>query len=433
MSDYLTKFKSRLEAAGIQYKEKTYEGIETYTQLIFEIPSGRETHECTTSIDEEILQEILECQFDKFKFLKGYEAIWSKELSIIEAEINSTIGPPGRFFFDRLNKIINKRVESEEEDKEYEITSIDLPGTEEMHFSIGYCSDEFSFLSRSRERGPRSRNLKRITFKIGNIKSQTHDTAKELLEKIANSIFFQIDLAFELTINLQSQREGFHERRKKISRKQMFVDSSTMITEPKYEYDLEPISLYWYAKESLGMPIFQYLAFYQTIEFYFPIYSSFEAKQKIQSIIKDPRFNANRDSDISKIISTIKISSGGKSFGSEKEQLRATLASCTDNNELSSFFKLDEVRFNFYSENKGKNISKSKISVKSDAADLITEVSERIYAIRCRIVHTKATEGDFEVLLPYSSEVKELNYDLELIEFIARKVLINSSRPIRLQ
>ena len=35
-----------------------------------------------------------------------------------------------------------------------------------------------------------------------------------------------------------------------------------------------------------------------------------------------------------------------------------------------------------------------------------------------------------DVLLPYSTEVNNLNFDIELIEFISRKVLITSSRPL---
>src|SRR5690606_9786210 len=111
---------------------------------------------------------------------------------------------------------------------------------------------------------------------------------------------------------------------------------------------------------------------------------------------------------------------------------KATINSCTNNIELKEFFTTDQKRFDFYAENKGKNLAKQKISVKNETADLIAEVSERIYEIRCRIVHSKASEGDFEVLLPYSNEVKKMDYDIELIEFIARKVLITSSRPIKI-
>jgi hypothetical protein len=431
MDDKIEILKNRLDEASITYKEYIPEDPEYSTKLIFEIPAAREKHECLLIYREELIDQALDAEFEKYRFLKGYEGVWSKEKKSIEVEIGN-VDSPSRFFFDRLNRIINKPDETEEEETEEEVTSITLPSTDGLDISIGFCSKEFGFLTGCRERGPRGRNYKRITIKINNVNATTHDSSKDLIEKIANSIFFQIDLAFELPLNLQSQRESFIDRRKKRMRKQMFIDESATISEPKYEYDSEPISLYWYAKESMSMPIFQYLGFYQTIEFYFPIYSSYEAKQKIQGLIKDPRFNPNRDADISKIISTIKVSSGGKSFGNEREQLKATLSACTDNQELLNFLKADEERFNFYADNKGKGIATQKISVKNETSDFITEVSERVYEIRCRIVHSKASEGDFDVLLPYSNEAKKLNFDIELIEFISRKVLITSSRPIKI-
>lgn len=431
MEQRIEVFKTRLDNAGIKFEEIIPKDPELSARIIFDIPAARENHECLMVYREEVLELAEESEFEKFRFLKEYEGIWSKENKTIEVEIGN-VDAPSRFFFDKLNQIINKSEETEVEETEEELTSIDLPSIDDLIISIGLCSNEFAFLTGCRERGPTRRHLRRITIKVTNSKATTHDSAKELIEKIANSIFFQIDLAFELPLNLLSQRESFVERHKKRRRKRMFIDKSATISEPKYEYDSEPISLYWYAKESMNMPIFQYLAFYQTIEFYFPIYSSYEAKQKIQSLIKDPRFNPNRDADISKIISTIKVSNGGKSFGNEREQLKATLSACTDNKELLDFFKADEERFNFYADNKGKSIAAQKISVKNETSDFITEASERIYEIRCRIVHSKASEGDFDVLLPYSNEVKKLNFDIELIEFISRKVLITSSRPIKI-
>lgn len=431
MKDKIVSFKNKISGAGIEYKEYIPEDPDYSSRVIFEIPAGREKHDCLMIYSEENLNSCLSINFEKYRFITGYEAIWSKELKTIEGEISSNESM-GRYYFDRLYRFICKPDRNEDDELESEVLSIPLPNIDDVQISISYCSPEFAFLAGARERGPRFTNSKRITFKIINSKAQTHDAAKEILEKIANSIFFQIDLNYEIALNLQSQKETFNDRRKKRMRKRMFVDEAATIKEPKYEYDSEPISLYWYAKESFNMPIFQYLAFYQSIEFYFPIYSSYDAKQKIQSIIKDPRFNPNKDSDISKIISTIKGSSSGKSFGSEREQLKSTLTASTNNNELIEFFKSDENRFNFYADNKGKTISKQKISVKTETSDLLAEVSERIYEIRCRIVHTKATEGSFEVLLPYSSEVKEMNYDIELIEFLSRKVLITSSRPLKI-
>lgn len=433
MEEKIELLKKKVTSSGIEFKEVIPENPELSSRITFDIPAGREKYQCIIIYRDERLDEALSLNFEKYRFINSIEAIWSNELKIIEAEVTSNESF-GRMYFDRLYKLICKPERNEDDDTEIEISNnIPLPGIDDLTISIGYCSPDFAFLSSVKERGgSRGMNSKRITLKISNSKTQTHDTSKEILEKIANSIFFQIDLNFEIALNLQSQRESILERHNKRIRKQKSIDVSATLKEPKYEYDTEPISLYWYAKESANMPIFQFLAYYQSLEFYFPIYSSFEAKQKIQSLIKDPRFNPNKDSDISKIISTVKVSSYGKSFGSEREQLKSTLTACTNNNELQEFFKLDDKRFDFYAENKGKSIAKQKISVKNETSDFLSEVSERIYEIRCRIVHSKASEGNFDVLLPYSSEVKQLNFDIELIEFLSRRILITSSRALKL-
>ena len=49
--------------------------------------------------------------------------------------------------------------------------------------------------------------------------------------------------------------------------------------------------------------------------------------------------------------------------------------------------------------------------------------------IRCKVVHTKsgAKDGELELLLPFSKEAGMLQYDIDLLQFIARKVLIAAS------
>ena len=76
--------------------------------------------------------------------------------------------------------------------------------------------------------------------------------------------------------------------------------------------------------------------------------------RKIQNFIKSPKFSAERNQDISMILNLVKVGVGGKSFGSEKEQLKSTLEGCTDNTELRDFFFLDEERKEFYEKNKNR-------------------------------------------------------------------------------
>lgn len=61
-------------------------------------------------------------------------------------------------------------------------------------------------------------------------------------------------------------------------------------------------------------------------------------------------------------------------------------------------------------------------------------MAERIYDIRCKIVHTKAggSEGGVELLLPFSKEAELLYLDIELIQYVAQQTLISASTALPL-
>ena len=90
----------------------------------------------------------------------------------------------------------------------------------------------------------------------------------------------------------------------------------------------------------------------------------------------------------------------------------------------------------FYSEKDGawKALSTVKISLDDPNRDLREAIAERIYDIRCRIVHTKSDGGQTrsEVLLPFSKEADDLVVDVDLIQYIARQVLIATSTKLSL-
>ena len=58
------------------------------------------------------------------------------------------------------------------------------------------------------------------------------------------------------------------------------------------------MSLYWYGTSARGMPLLQFLAFYQCIEFYFPTYIQAEARRQVRNALKDRTFRVERDADI---------------------------------------------------------------------------------------------------------------------------------------
>lgn len=144
-------------------------------------------------------------------------------------------------------------------------------------------------------------------------------------------------------------------------------------------------------------------------------------------MIKNPSFRVDNESDISKIVSIIR--SKGLGIASEKDQLRATIRECIENDDIAEFLAQDEKRAEFFL-SKAKGITSHVLNPQNKGHDLCSQVTDRIYDIRCKIVHIKGDEGDgeLELLLPYSKEAEKLGHDIELVRLIAQKVLIYASK-----
>jgi hypothetical protein len=102
--------------------------------------------------------------------------------------------------------------------------------------------------------------------------------------KVANSLFFQIDLLTDISITLVKEKENRISRETQISMKSSSAKDETKLLAPKREYDDEAMAYYWYAKNTKGMTLLSFLAYYQVIEFYFPKYSALKAKNHIKGI-----------------------------------------------------------------------------------------------------------------------------------------------------
>ncbi|MCP4441464.1 MAG: hypothetical protein GY810_21360 [Aureispira sp.] len=70
----------------------------------------------------------------------------------------------------------------------------------------------------------------------------------------------------------------------------------------------------------------------------------------------------------------------------------------------------------------------------SKDVDLRTPVADLIYDIRCKIVHTKGEgfDGEIDLLLPFTKAAELLYKDIELIQYVARKVLVAASTELSL-
>lgn len=413
--DLIEEIIDRCEKFSIEYDNSSDEeefGI-LDVNLTIHIASGRKKVDVYLwDIDD--LEEFNNIEFEKYIIVGNYAAICCYEKNTIEAAF-SIIDENPRISRFRKRSIL--RALGVELGKNGKFVSTEIKSNDSVQktkISIAPISSELMVLTKVNT----SLN---VSIVINRPKLNNHSDAVKLLEKVTHSIFFGVEVQNAIApMLLRRQQRRFN---------RLYANDVQSIEYPKYEYDSGPISLYWYARSSRNMPLLQFLAFYQTIEFYYPVYFRSEFIRKIRSILKNPSFKIEKDSDISKITSIV----GSKTGGTEREQLKATLHECVDPNDIQKFVEESKKRSAFFS-SKQKGITSCILNFKNRNIDIINQVADRIYDIRCKVVHVKSEDGEaeLELLLPYTEEAEKLNFDIELVQFIAQKVLICSSTPVRL-
>lgn len=443
----LTDIKEKAEKNNLQTKLTTrkvdfVDGSSTdRTELFIQIPQERDFKAIIIDNEHENLRDILKSEFEKFKFLRGYEAVYSLEHGIIECEIQSDdIARPSSFLIRRIERFFSiekkenlkeKETELEEEVTEEKVTLSFPSPNDRIKIFIGESSKEFSILcGLKRDSFFMRRRLRPFqTIRLEGCKIETHDQVKQALVTLGNSVLFQIDLVTNVPMYLGLDRD----LQREIRIRRRTTRDDLKLTAPKYQYDSEAMSLYWYARTANNMPLLQYLAFYQVIEFYFPQYSAKEAQQRIKNLLKDPTFDRDSDKNISKILDIVKVTAKGKAIGDERSQIKSTIQYCVDQSDLIQFLNESSDRRDFFDvQKKSKGLVPQKISFDRGDHDIRIDVASRIYDLRCRIVHTKE-ENDSELLLPFSPDLAYLKQDIDLIEFVAKKVLIAGCKSLELK
>jgi hypothetical protein len=399
----------RASQAGLSIAVLPFERDPPWLRL--DMKCARDTRSVILS-SADAIRKILAFDFEKFGFLKQYEAIASYANGTIEAAIRP-VGADlmrGSQIFQRLFSNVGFR-------EHFDITSVDISlsatGIGLPSIRIGPASDSFCALARVPSL---------LTLSLSGCSIGSHDEAHRLLTRTADALFFQIDMMTGIPVHLERERRRRHPRRNRPR-----PDLSTALEYPRNEYDEAPASLYWYGRSASGMPLLQFLAFYQVVEFYFPVYAEAEAKRKLMAILKGPTFRGDREADIGRLLTVIQGSRTG-SLGSELQQLKSTVNECVDHQDLREFFFSDEDRRTFYASK--QKYHKIPISNPDPNFDLRADAAARIYDIRCGIVHTKNNSSDdVHLLLPFSKEADDLAHDIGLMEFVAKSVLIAASVP----
>ncbi len=429
MSGAFDELKRRCKEAGLELSVEEYEDFGLPEALRITYPRGRKTGQIEVDNDDASILLLLREPFEKYKGIEGYMASWSPEDGIIECNVRRTDPRHSHDIFYAHSGLQQLGLTKDHKDSVDPSDRFEFDSSTGLSISIGPCSNIHGILHYYGDFLDPDMDIDQyrpLTLQLRGAEVQRHDDAAELLRRVGDSTFFSIDLSLGLPLTLE--RTGIHRPTKRPS-----AGDADSVAPIRYEYDREPMSLYWYAKTASEMPLLEFLAYYQVLEFYFPFYSQLEAKRTLQNALKDPTFDPMRESDLVKVLEAIKIDSKGRVSGNEAEQLEATIRHCVTAEDLRTFLlPTNEDRYRFYTSDDSKKLVRETIPIRKESDDHRGAVAKRIYAIRNRIVHTKSGYADQEPLFPFDSETKYLQHDSEVIEFLAQKVLIASSRPLQI-
>lgn len=265
-----------------------------------------------------------------------------------------------------------------------------------------------------------------LSLKVQWNQGEAVEKASEFIRSFATAVLFEFDVNHGVLFSLVPHLPGPRAVSVRARGATPGKEAPPMV--PRQAYNEEAVSLYTYASSAHGLPLLQFLAYYQVLEYFFPVYGRAELVQRFRREFRDPRFNPANDRDVARLVQI--LAGSGKGYMPESSQLEATIKHCVDENALMEFLTETTNRSDFFT---GKQELKGAKSLNFDtkAPSIITQVAARIYQIRCRIVHSKEDGGaaGVEMLLPLGPESRSLFQDISLVRFIAQKVLIMAATP----
>ena len=383
----------RAVAAGLTtswrgYKYSVTGKIKGPCWLNIEIPSGRRVRHVSTHAED--AEALASFKFERWTALGDYEAILDTGKQAIIAEVR------GLLSFHKLPGVMERSLGEGEPEPAHDgdmaraaLKAISesgrayyliIPGTDgDLSLELySFCPPEIAALNRRR-------GLSGYGLIIRGVTTTRHDEALGLLLDLSTSFFIDLDIGYDLTARLVETDADEN----RIFAQDDYDPDSPNVAVPRFPstyHNRDAASLYLYARKLTGMPLLEYLVYYQVIEFYMPTYTRSATIARLRNTLKDPRFDYNDDLTLGRLLDA--IAPTGRKIMSERGQVAATIAYCVDDSMIAAFLD-DRPAAAKALADKTRIRDVRVISIRDQQTPLTSQVAERIYDLRCRIVHSK--------------------------------------------
>lgn len=264
-----------------------------------------------------------------------------------------------------------------------------------------------------RKGGPRLgyKTTVKILFGKAMTQVQLEERARELLA----ALFYELDVRNGVRIRTE-QWPG-----QRNFRRAVIPPNGKVVRYPEMKVKPEISSLFGFAGAAIDNPSLAFLSYYQILEYYLPLAVKRKALREIGKEVSDPLFDKSNPESLMRVLSL-----GERSFhGTESSQLRTLVEECVRAKKIEGFVSGPEESEHFGKRGPIKGVG--TVSVNNKQQTLGTQVADRVYAIRNRIVHAKDDPkyDDAPPILPQSVEADALGPDISLVRFLASEVILD--------
>jgi len=239
-----------------------------------------------------------------------------------------------------------------------------------------------------------------LTLQIWN----TDQISADLLDNYVQEILYNCSIKMGLNFKVAEVNELYRDKGM----------NNQYVLDFKYK-SIESVPLFFYNStlEDLSVRL-KFLSYYQVIEYYFVRANNFLLKEKL--INADFCVPGNFDSSqIREIIQKYNI------FAREREAIKLVLGKAIDIAELSLWLNQNAERLQYFTQNADPLLSNLNLDLSKAEKRVFSKLCERIYSLRCSIVHSKADIEEI-IYIPNINDAKLIN-EMPLMSFVAQKVL----------
>lgn len=378
-------------------------------------------------IEKEIIEEYEIFLKEKEKYHKFMDfGIYNDQ--ICEHKIDNQSYYKNRFFHNRNYQLIQKPLTFKDPKKQNLVKIGECSLTYFFHV-INTTNSKFTNFRRfyylpileNKEKGLHKILKTIITIKFEGYNFTNLKEAESYYKQKILDCFFELSLLKDIHLNLEEEKSS----KKNFPRPTLEKSDTKILEIPKLNYKEDLVKHYLLATDNIH-PLLAFLSYYQILEGYFVIASNNELVNNLKTELRSPKFDPEINNNLIKVIDLIKTD---KYNENEPNQLLIVLRRYIS-------FKRTKTFIEQFEKDSGENHYTGKNKILGEIFSINTEdekefyqtLKNRIYSIRCAIVHSK--EEFLKRKTKYIPSIKNEECIIKeniLMKFLAEETLINAA------